>query len=194
MARSNKTKTTILEVGLKQARKFGFESLSIGELAKLVGMSKSGLFAHFKSKELMQVMILNYAAENFVLEVIKPAIQMKRGLPRLKAIIENWIKWSNKTKNGGCPLISASFEFDDIPGKVREATQNHLKELVKTIEKSVEISIEEGQLRKEVNSKEFAFEVFSKVLGFHLYHRLLKEDYSTDFLHNSIEKLIQSNS
>jgi AcrR family transcriptional regulator len=194
MVKGIETKTNILEVGLKQARKFGFESLSIGELAKLVGMSKSGLFAHFKSKELMQVMILDYAAENFVLKVIKPALKKERGIPRLNALIDNWIRWSSKGKNGGCPLISASFEFDDIPGKVREATQRHLKDLQATIEKAVEISIEEGHLRKDVDKHLFAYEVFSKIIGLHLYYRLLQDETALKTFRKSFDNLIKSNS
>jgi AcrR family transcriptional regulator len=194
MVKGKETKTNILEVGLKQARKFGFESLSIGELAKLVGMSKSGLFAHFKSKELMQVMILDYAAENFVLKVIKPALKEDRGLPRLHALIDNWIKWSSKGKNGGCPLISASFEFDDIPGKVRAATQNHLQTLVKTIERSVEISVEEGHLDQKTDCHQFGYEVFSKIIGLHLYHRLLQDEQALSTFKSSIQGLIEANS
>lgn len=193
MVKGRTTKTNILDIGLKQARKFGFESLSIGELAKLVGMSKSGLFAHFKSKELMQVMILDYAAENFVLKVIKPALKEQRGLPRLEALIENWIKWSSKSKNGGCPLISASFEFDDVPGKVRMATQGHLQTLVKTIERSVELSIEEGHLNSKTDSHQFGYEIFSKIIGLHLYHRLLQDDKALKTFKLSIKELIQSN-
>jgi AcrR family transcriptional regulator len=194
MIKGKETKTNILEIGLKQARKFGFESLSIGELAKLVGMSKSGLFAHFKSKELMQVMILDYAAENFVLKVIKPALKQERGLPRLEAIIANWIKWSNKSKNGGCPLISASFEFDDIPGKIRQATQKHLAALVGTLEQSIEFAIAEGHLSAKTNKKVLGYEVFSKIMGLHLYHRLLQDENAQELFHQSIVDLFKANS
>ena len=89
MTKRSSTKEIILKTALDLTSRFGLESLSIGELAKTVGMSKSGLFGHFKSKERLQIMVMDYAAENFVLQVIKPAIKEQRGLPRLKAMMEN---------------------------------------------------------------------------------------------------------
>jgi len=189
MEKGISTKLNILETALKQVRKFGLDALSIGELAKTVGMSKSGLFAHFKSKESMQVMILDYAAENYVLKVVKPAIKVEAGLPRLKALIDNWIKWAAHNKYGGCPLISAAIEFDDRPGKVRDSIRLHLKDLVHTLERAVRVTIENGHFKPETNTEQVAYEIYSLVLGFHLYQRLLGIEDSEAKLKSSLEEI-----
>ena len=190
MKKSSTTKVNILESGLKLVRKCGFESLSIGILAKSVGMSKSGLFAHFESKERMQVMILDYAADNFVLSVIKPALSEKRGLPRLNKMIEGWAKWSSQHRQGGCPLISASIEFDDKPGIVRDSIQNHLLILRSTLIKSIEICKEEEQLSDDVESEQITFEIFSSVLGLHLYKRLLNDEKAEERMQLAVKNIL----
>jgi len=189
MAKGLDTKTTILEVALGQVRKFGFESLSIGELAKLVGMSKSGLFSHFKSKELLQVTILDYAAENFILKVIKPGLKLERGLPRLEGIVQNWLKWSSSHKHGGCPMTAASVEFDDRPGIVRDATKKHLTALVNSITRSITLAVEEGHFKASTDCSKVAFELYSNILGLHLYQRLLSIDDSKKMFEQSVAEL-----
>jgi AcrR family transcriptional regulator len=183
------TKCTILEVALNKVRKGGFEALSIGELAKTVGMSKSGLFAHFKSKESMQLMILDYAAENFVLKVFRPALKVESGLPRLRAIIDNWFEWSSHNKHGGCPLLAAAIEYDDRPGKVRDQVTEHLNLLTKAIEKSVKLCIEKGDFKESVDTSRMAFEIYSLILGFHIYERLLEASEAEKMLRESLEQL-----
>ncbi len=189
MEKGISTKLNILEIALKQVRKFGLEALSIGELAKTVGMSKSGLFAHFKSKESMQVMILDYAAENYVLKVVRPALKVEAGLPRLKGIIDCWIKWSAHNKYGGCPLIAAAIEFDDRPGKVRDSIRGHLNDLVKTIERSVLICKREGHFVNDSKEEQIAYEIYSLVLGFHIYQRLLGIKDAEQKLRDSLDEL-----
>ena len=133
----NVTKENILKAAFELTSKFGLESLSIGELAKSVGMSKSGLFSHFKSKEKLQIMVMDYAAENFVLTVVKPAIKKKRGIKRIEAMMDNWIKWSGSYLPGGCPFLSAIVEFDDRPGVLRDHIQKLQGTMVSTFERSV---------------------------------------------------------
>lgn len=189
MAKGLDTKTTILEIALEQVRRFGFESLSIGELAKLVGMSKSGLFSHFKSKELLQVTILDYAAENFILKVIKPGLKLERGLPRLEGIVQNWLKWSSNHKHGGCPMTAASVEFDDRPGIVRDATKKHLTALVSSITRSITLAVEEGHFKADTDCNKVAFELYSHILGLHLYQRLLSIKDSKKMFEQSVTEL-----
>lgn len=190
MKKSSKTKVNILESALKLVRKCGFESLSIGVLAKSVGMSKSGLFAHFNSKESMQIMILDYAADSFTLAVIKPAISEQRGLARLNKFIEGWAKWSSEHKQGGCPLISASIEFDDKPGVVRDSIESHLNSLKSTLIKTIDICKIENQLSNEIESDQVAFEIFSSVLGLHLYRRLLNDEKAEDKMKLSVKNIL----
>ena len=113
MNKALETKEHILQVALDLTSKFGLESLSIGSLAKSVGMSKSGLFGHFKSKEKLQIMVMDYAAENFTKQVIIPAIKKPRGLPRLESMMRRWKLWSGSYMSGGCPILSSILEFDE---------------------------------------------------------------------------------
>ena len=121
MSRGTQTRSDILSHALNHASRIGLSGLSIGTLARDVGMSKSGLFAHFGSKEELQRAVLESAAERFVAEIILPAIKQPRGLPRVRALFENWVVWSQSSKReGGCLFVSGSSEFDDRPGVVRE--------------------------------------------------------------------------
>lgn len=167
------TKENILKAAFEFTSKFGFESLSIGELAKNVGMSKSGLFGHFKSKEKLQMMVMDYAAENFTLKVIRPALRSDRGIPRIEKIMLNWKKWSSSSLPGGCPFLSAIVEFDDRPGPVHDHIKKLQATMIGTFERSVDIAIEEGQLKKNTDKNQMAYELYSNMIGFHIYNRLL---------------------
>ena len=169
------TKEKILNVALGLSSKFGLVNLSIGELAKVVGMSKSGLFGHFKSKEALQKMVLDFAAYHFVNTVVKPALKEKRGIPRLEAIVENWISWSLEMHLGGCPIVTAAIEFDDRPGALRDHVQFLKTEMIKGFEKTTRIAVSEGHLVKELDCEQFVFELYSLMIGFHIYGRLMDE-------------------
>jgi AcrR family transcriptional regulator len=173
--------------------KFGLESLTIGELAKAVGMSKSGLFGHFKSKERLQMMVLDFTAQNFTFSVIKPAIKKERGIPRIEAMVDNWIKWSSSANAGGCPFVAAAIEYDDRPGKIREHIQSYLNLMMSSFSKAVDIAIEEGQLKQETDPKQLAYEVYSLMIGFHVYSRLLGDKKAKQRLKNGIETVLRAN-
>jgi AcrR family transcriptional regulator len=194
MEKSIDTKVFILDTALKLARTIGFESISIGELAKKVGMSKSGLFAHFKSKETLQVMIMDHAAYTFVKTVIKPAIKKEKGLARLNAIVNNWVKWSFQETDGSCPLISAAIEFDDRPGKVKEQVKKHLSDLHNTLARAYELTVENGELDKNADTQLMAQETFSYILAYHLYKKTLNDNKAKGRFQKSIQLLIERNS
>ena len=191
MKKGSETKEAILKAALDFTSKLGLESLSIGELAKKVGMSKSGLFGHFNSKEKLQQMVIDYAAENFTANVIKPALQLPRGIPRIEGIFNNWIKWSHTFFTGGCPFVAAAFEYDDRPGPVRDHIKEYQHTMINSFQRAAEIAKEEGQFKSDLDTKQFAFEFYSIMLGFHLYQRLL-QDADTNTLHqNSFQSLIE---
>lgn len=175
MTKGFTTKENILKSAFELTSKFGLESLSIGELAKTVGMSKSGLFSHFKSKEKLQIMVMDYAAENFTLKVIKPALKEERGIPRIEAIMKNWQRWSGKYLPGGCPFLSAIVEFDDRPGKVRDRIQYLQQTMVNTFARSFEIAKEEGHIVQDADHEQLGYEIYSNMIGYHIYNRLLKD-------------------
>ena len=172
MKKGEQTKQMILEIGLDMASQFGLESVSIGFLAKATGMSKSGVFAHFESKENLQVEILKYAAELFSAGVIVPALQTKAGIPRIKALVNNWVAWTERM-TGGCIFVSTSTEFSDRPGRVRETLLGQQEDWLDCLRKIAQSAIKVGDLRKDIDCDQFAFDLYSLLLGFYLYHGLL---------------------
>lgn len=190
MSKGNETKELILKAALDFSSKLGLESLSIGELAKKVGMSKSGLFGHFNSKEKLQMMVIDYAAKNYTENVFIPAFKKERGIPRIYAIVENWHKWSGKYFTGGCPFVAAAFEYDDRPGMVRDHIRAHQTSMLDSFEKAAKIAVDEGHFKKDLDCKGFAFEFYSYMLGYHLYSRLLRDEEAKLRHSEAVESLI----
>ena len=172
MSKGEETKQVILEAGLKMATQLSLESVTIGALSKETRMSKSGLFAHFKSKENLQLEILKHAGELFAEEVIFPALGEKAGIPRIKAVAGNWSRWSRKM-TGGCIFIASSTEFSDRPGKVRDFIRTQQEMLVDSLRRVALSAIGAGDFRKGADCDQFAFDLYSLMLGFHYYDRLL---------------------
>ena len=153
----------------------GLEALTIGELARRVGMSKSGLFRHFDSKENLQLQVLERTAERFVEVVVAPALKQPRGAPRLRALFENWLAWPEKAElPGGCPFVSAASELDDRPGPVRERLVAYQRDWLETLATATRSGIADGKLRAGLDVDQFVFEVFSITLAFHHFRRLLR--------------------
>ncbi|MBT3980336.1 MAG: TetR/AcrR family transcriptional regulator [Bacteriovoracaceae bacterium] len=169
----NKTKLHILDTAFQLARTVGLESLTIGSLAKKVGMSKSGLFAHFHSKEMLQIMILDYTDKTFTTEIVAPAIKLPRGIGRLMAIMDGWVKWT--TDNGSCPLIAAAIEFDDRPGKVKIKVEENLKKLHMTLSRACQVAVEAGDIPSENDPDQMAQEIFGHILSYHLYQKVMRD-------------------
>ncbi len=187
------TKFTILQAALRQVRHLGYEAVSIGGLAKEVGMSKSGIFAHFKSKENLHIMVIDHGVVEFTKEVFKPAFTSKRGLTRLNAFLDNWINYICEEKNGGCPLLGASVEFDDRPGIVKERVAYHLEALKYFIEKAIQMTVETGEFKKNTDCKQVGFEIYSLIIGFHIYHRTVGTNDTKKFIKTSFKNLIENN-
>ncbi len=191
MNKALETKEHILQVALDLTSKFGLESLSIGSLAKSVGMSKSGLFGHFKSKEKLQIMVMDYAAENFTKQVIIPAIKKPRGLPRLESMMRRWKLWSGSYMSGGCPILSSILEFDDRPGKVRDKIKQLQSQMIETFEKTLSIAIEEKHLKEDTNVEQLAYEFYSNMIGHHIYSKLLTDKNANNLFLNSYNKILK---
>jgi AcrR family transcriptional regulator len=174
MAKGEDTKQIILEAGLDMASQLGLECVTIGALAKTTVMSKSGLFAHFQSKENLQIEILNYAAGLFSEGVIVPALKTEPGISRIKALVDNWDKWSSEL-TGGCIFVSASTDFSDRPGKVRKVLLKQQKEWIDCLRRIADSAVRMGDFRKDIDYDQFAFDLYSLLLGFHLYYTLLND-------------------
>jgi AcrR family transcriptional regulator len=167
--------------------------VSIGELARTVGMSKSGVFAHFESKENLQLEVLRSAVSHFIAEVVGPALKKPRGEARVRALFENWFDWSSKASlPGGCIFIAAASELDDKPGPVRDYLVSTQKEWLATLSQAVRIAVEEGQFRADVDAQQLAHDFYSILLAYHHFSRLLQMPAARVRAFRSFEQLIES--
>jgi AcrR family transcriptional regulator len=191
MAKRKDTKLIVLEAGLDMASQLGLECVTIGNLAKATNMSKSGLFAHFQSKENLQVEILNYAAQLFTESVIVPALKTQSGIPRIRAMVDNWIDWSSEL-TGGCIFVSASAEFSDRPGRVKGVLLHQQKQWIDFLRRIAQSAVKAGDFRQDIDDEQFAFDLYSLLLGFHLYYKLLNDNEIRKREGNALVRLLDS--
>ena len=176
MSKGEETRQSILDEAIRVASVEGLDGLSIGDLASRQGLSKSGLFAHFGSKEALQIAVLEYGKERFVAYVVAPAIGQPRGLPRVRALFENHLRWSGgRVLPGGCPLMAAVMELDDKPGKLRDFLVDSQKLWLQTVRIAADKAIAEGHLRRDLDVDQFTFKFESILLGYSYAKRLLKD-------------------
>jgi AcrR family transcriptional regulator len=170
------TRHAILEHAASLATKLGLEGLTIGRLADDLGLSKSGLFAHFQSKESLQLAVVDFAAERFVESAVRPSFSAERGEPRVRALFENWLSWPKRSGlAAGCFFVAASAELDDRPGPVRERLVKLQKDWLDTIAQAVRIAIAEKHFRRDVDPDQFAYEMYGSMLVAHHFTRLLRD-------------------
>lgn len=168
MSKGEHTRSAILDAALAQASRAGFESLTIGSLAERAGLSKSGLYAHFGSREELQIAAIEAAAARFTETVFLPALKSRRGLPRLRALFDHWIDWTMRSGlTHGCPMHAAAVEFDDRPGPVRDAVVEHFARLERELGRAVELSIVQGHLRADLDVGQFVFEMMGIIFAYH---------------------------
>lgn len=173
MSKGEETRSSVLDSALALATQVGLDGLTIGKLAEHVGMSKSGLFAHFASKENLQVAILEEAAQRFVAHVVAPALKKPRGEARLRALFDNWIAWSKlESMPGGCLFVVAGVELDDRPGPARDRYVASQKDWLGVLAGAARIAVEEKQLRKELDVEQLAHEIYSLAFGYHFTRRI----------------------
>ncbi|MBV8657414.1 MAG: TetR/AcrR family transcriptional regulator [Burkholderiales bacterium] len=192
-SRGSATREAILHQGVALAREVGISGLSIGGLADAVGMSKSGLFAHFGSKEELQIAVLEAAQDDFTDNVLKPAFTEPRGLTRLRAVMRGWLRWSTgngEEAAGGCVVLAASHEFDDRPGVVRDYLLLVETNLQTMLHRSIRHCIETGELPSETHVEQFAFELMGLVMSGHFHVRLMRDPRATPYALAALERLI----
>jgi AcrR family transcriptional regulator len=152
------TREAILDRAYMIAASAGLEGLSIGPLADAVNMSKSGVFAHFGSREVLQLAVLDLAAERFGEHTLIPALGQPRGLPRLRALLANWFDWLRRDR-GGCLVLTAASEYDDRPGPLRDRMIHHHLRLRQMVSRAVAMAVESGELRADLDPEQAAFEL-----------------------------------
>jgi AcrR family transcriptional regulator len=158
--KGERTRHSILDIAAKLATEEGLEPLSIGRLAEATEMSKSGLFAHFGSKEELQLATVDHAAQIFVAEVIEPARAAPQGLPRVWALCDHMLGYAERQVfPGGCFFAATSFEFNRRPGRVRNRIEEMMRNWLSYLEHAVERAQEAGELDASVEAREIAFQL-----------------------------------
>jgi AcrR family transcriptional regulator len=155
------------------AARVGLEGLSIGTLAEAVGKSKSGVFAHFGSREELQIAVVREYHRRFEAEVFAPAMRKPRGLPR-RALFENWMRHTSAELDSGCIFISGAVEFDDRPGPVRDALAEAVDAWIGAMTRAVAQACEEGHLAAGADPRQISFEIHALILALHYEARFMR--------------------
>ncbi len=174
LQKGQQTKAAIVDAALGLATQIGLEGLSIGALAEVTQMSKSGVFAHFGSREELQISVIREYHARFEEEVFSPAVQEPRGLPRLRAMFANWMKRTSIEIDSGCIYISGAVEFDDRTGPVRDALVGSVKTWLAAMRRAIVSAQEEGHLRADGDADQMLFEIHGLILALHYEARFLK--------------------
>ena len=191
MSKGEQTRAAILDAALLQASEGGFESLTIGALAERAGLSKSGLFAHFGSREELQVAAIEVAAARFTQTVFLPALKARRGLPRLHALFDGWLDWTSRSGLAhGCPMQAAAVEFDDRPGPVRDAVVEHFARLERELGRAVELAVTQGHFRADLDVEQFVFDMMGIVYAYQHGARLFDAARAGSLARASFERLV----
>ncbi|HEX7808270.1 MAG TPA: TetR/AcrR family transcriptional regulator [Thermoanaerobaculia bacterium] len=164
--KGERTRQSILERAVDVASLEGLEGLTIGRLAEELKMSKSGLFAHFGSKEELQIATVQAASQRYITEIFSPALQIPRGYPRLMAICESWLSYVRRgVFPGGCFFAAASFEFDSRPGQVRDLVRKLMDDWIGALERAIRMARDEGHIDPNVDTSQLAFELNALFFG-----------------------------
>lgn len=174
LAKGRQTRAAIVEQALHMAAQVGLEGLSIGSLAEAVGKSKSGVFAHFGSREGLQIAVIEAYYARFEDEVFQPALKKPRGLPRVRALFDHWMRHTSAELDSGCIFISGAVEFDDRPGPVRDALAQAVDAWIGAMTRAVAQAVEEGQLRPDTDARQVVFEIHALILALHYEARFMR--------------------
>lgn len=191
MQKGQLTRTAIVEKAFDTASKVGFEQLSLADLAADTNLSKSGLYAHFKSKEALQVAVLELAIGRFAQIVVHPALRQPRGTARLRALFEGYLEWIGGTlSQGRCIFMALSQEYRDRPGAIRDLVVASMKDWHSTLARVAADAIEDGQFSSEVDPRQIAFEVVGIGMSFQQSYKLLGRDDSETLARRAFEALL----
>jgi len=155
-----------------------------------VGLSKSGLFAHFGSKEDLQLAVMRTAVDRFVHGVVSPALRQPRGEPRVKALFEGWLAWAALLP-GGCPFLAVANDLDDRPGPVRDYVVQAQRDWLDALGTAARIAVAEGHFRADLDVEQFAWDLDSIFLAYHRFHRLLRDPRTDERCRATFEALLE---
>ncbi|WP_418318639.1 TetR/AcrR family transcriptional regulator [Piscinibacter sakaiensis] len=192
LQKGQQTRSAILEAALGLSSHIGLEGLSIGALAEVMGMSKSGVFAHFGSREELQISVIREYHAKFEEEVFYPALKEARGLPRLLALFERWVRRVTVELDSGCIYISGAVEFDDRPGPVRDALAAMVQAWQDALERAIRLAVYEGHLRADTEPAQLLFEIHGLILALHHDARFLRDPNAIDRAGKAFDRIINS--
>ena len=190
LQKGEQTKQAIIDAALGLAAQIGLEGLSIGALAEVMRMSKSGVFAHFGSREELQISVIREYYARFSDEIFVPAMKEARGLPRVRALFDNWMKRVTVELQSGCIFISGAVEFDDRPGPVRDALAGSVRIWLEAMYRAVVQAKEEGQLNPDADEEQMAFEIHGLILALHYEARFLKNPEAIHHANKGFENIL----
>lgn len=192
MGKGDETRAAVLDNAIDIASKIGFGALTIGMLAECCELSKSGLFAHFKSKEQLQLQTLERARERFVDVVVRPALSAPRGEQRVRKLLDLWLHWANDILSGGCLFVAASFELDDQPGPLRDLLVRNERDWLDLIATVARTAVAEGDFAATTDVEQFAFDVHGITLAYHHASRLMHDPGAVDRTRRAFDNLLAS--
>ena len=190
MGKGEETKRAIVDQALDLVSTIGLDKLTIGALASATGMSKSGLFAHFHSKEQLQLQVLEEARQRFIDIVIAPALKQPRGEARIRAMFQNSMKQWEDDLPGGCIFHAVSAELDDQPGPARDYLIEIQRDHQETVRRAAQIAVDEGEFRRDLDLDQFVFEMGSITAAYHHFGRLLGDPRAEQHANNMFESLL----
>jgi len=193
MGKGDETRRAILDEAADVASRVGLQGLTIGSLAAQTRLSKSGLFAHFQSKESLQLQVLEHARGRFVDLVLRPALATPRGEPRVRELFERWLSWCRgDVLEGGCVFTAASVEFDDQPGPVRDPLVRDERDLADTVAQVFRSGVREGHFRADADPEQFAQDLHGILLAYIHVFRLLEDPRAETRTRRAFEALLSA--
>ncbi|HEY2190442.1 MAG TPA: TetR family transcriptional regulator [Caldimonas sp.] len=190
LQKGQQTRAAILDAALALASQNGLEGLSIGALAEVIGMSKSGVFAHFGSREELQISVVREYHRKFEEEVFRPALAAGRGLPRLRALFDRWVRRVSVEIDSGCIYISGAVEFDDRPGPVRDALVTMVQTWQEALDRAIHAAVDEAHLRADTDVGQLLFEIHGLILALHHDARFLRHAGAEERARAAFDRLI----
>ena len=190
MRKGAATREAIVDRAIDLARRVGLEGLTIGRLAEDLDLSKSGLFAHFRSKEMLQVQVLEGAAARFVALVIEPAVKAPRGEPRLRMLFDRWMEWERRP--GGCVFVQAAADLDDRDSPARDRLVELQRQWLDVIATTARGAVREGHFTSDVDAVQLAHDLNGIILAYHHAARLLRDAAAETRARTAFEALLRA--
>ena len=192
MRKGEQTRAAIVDAALEMASRDGLEGLTIGALAERMRMSKSGVFAHFGSREDLQIAVLKAYERRFVDDVLVPGLRERRGLPRLRAVFRRWLERTAVEAENGCLYIAGATEYDDRPGAVREELVGMIRSWQREFTRTIRQTVEHGDLPADTDVEELLFQLYGVILVLHHDGRLLDSPDAFGRARRSFDRLVDS--